>query len=51
MTSEAPTGVEAFNLGTGRGVSVLELIQAFAKASGKSIPFKVVHNAKSLHSI
>jgi len=29
------------NLGTGRGYSVLEMIQAFAKASGKEIPYKI----------
>jgi len=30
------------NLGTGRGVSVLEMIQAFARAAGKSVPYEVV---------
>ena len=35
-------GLEYFNLGTGRGVSVLELIGAFEKASGKKINYKVV---------
>ncbi|GGC99782.1 UDP-glucose 4-epimerase GalE [Vreelandella lutescens] len=32
----------SFNLGTGKGVSVLELVKAFEKASGKSIPFDIV---------
>lgn len=32
-------GIEIFNLGTGKGVSVLELITAFGKASGKNIPY------------
>jgi len=32
----------AFNLGTGRGVSVLEMIAAAEKASGKTIPYKFV---------
>lgn len=32
---------EAFNLGTGRGVSVLEMVDAFKRASGKEIPYKV----------
>ena len=32
------TGCEAFNLGTGRGVSVLEMVAAFAAASGRAIP-------------
>lgn len=35
------TGVEAINLGTGRGTSVLELIRAFEKASGQTIPYTV----------
>ncbi|XP_042857841.1 UDP-glucose 4-epimerase-like isoform X2 [Penaeus japonicus] len=35
-------GAQAYNLGTGKGVSVLEMIQAFSKASGKEIPYKVV---------
>lgn len=30
------------NLGTGRGVSVLELVQAFARASGREIPYDIV---------
>lgn len=36
------TGAEAFNLGTGKGYSVLELVAAFEKASGKKIPYKIV---------
>jgi len=30
------------NLGTGRGYSVLEMIGAFAKASGREVPYKIV---------
>lgn len=30
------------NLGTGQGYSVLEMIQAFEKASGKPVPFRIV---------
>ena len=30
------------NLGTGRGYSVLEMVRAFAKASGRQIPYRVV---------
>lgn len=37
------TGVEAFNLGTGRGYSVLDIVQAFEKESGKSVPYKVTN--------
>ncbi len=32
------TGCEAFNLGTGQGYSVLELVRAFEHASGRKIP-------------
>jgi len=35
-------GVEAYNLCTGKGVSVLELIAAFGKAAGKDIPYTIV---------
>jgi UDP-glucose 4-epimerase len=31
-----------FNLGTGSGVSVLEMVKAFEKASGRSVPYRVV---------
>ena len=33
---------EAYNLGTGQGVSVLELIKAFEEASGRTIAYRVV---------
>ena len=32
---------EVFNVGTGRGSSVLEVIQAFEKATGKSLNYKI----------
>lgn len=35
-------GVVTYNLGTGRGYSVLEMIAAFEKACGKKIPHKIV---------
>jgi len=35
-------GVKLYNLGTGRGTSVLELIAAFSKAAGKNIPYQIV---------
>ncbi|WP_010200034.1 UDP-glucose 4-epimerase GalE [Bacillus sp. m3-13] len=35
-------GVEAYNLGTGTGYSVLQMVQAFEKASEKEVPYKVV---------
>ena len=34
--------VEVFNLGTGRGVSVLEIIRGFEKATGVKIPYSIV---------
>jgi len=37
----ASKGIDAYNLGTGRGYSVLEMIRAFEKASGVSIPYRV----------
>ena len=38
--SENP-GIVTYNLGTGKGYSVLELVNAFSKASGKEIPYKI----------
>jgi UDP-glucose 4-epimerase len=35
-------GVEAYNLGTGTGYSVLQLVSAFEKASGNKVPYKIV---------
>ena len=34
--------LEIFNLGTGTGSSVLEVIHAFEKASGQKLPYKIV---------
>ena len=34
--------VETFNLGTGTGSSVLEVIKAFEKVSGQKLPYKIV---------
>lgn len=36
------TGIDAYNLGTGAGFSVLEIIAAFEKASGKKVPYQLV---------
>lgn len=35
-------GLRAFNLGTGAGVSVLELLATFQQVSGRSIPYEVI---------
>ncbi|UUC93226.1 MULTISPECIES: UDP-glucose 4-epimerase GalE [Comamonas] len=34
-------GVIAFNLGTGKGLSVLDVLHAFEKACGKAIPYSI----------
>jgi UDP-glucose 4-epimerase len=36
------SGLLTVNLGAGRGYSVLELVQAFEAATGKSVPYKIV---------
>ena len=35
------TGVEVFNLGTGTGYSVLDMVHAFSRACGKDIPYRI----------
>jgi UDP-glucose 4-epimerase len=35
-------GVAVYNLGTGRGYSVLEMVRAFEQASGRAVPYRVV---------
>ncbi len=35
-------GLHRWNLGTGRGYSVLEVVHAFEKASGRPIPYEIV---------
>ncbi|GAB6029197.1 hypothetical protein CHUAL_004970 [Chamberlinius hualienensis] len=35
-------GFKVYNLGTGKGYSVLEVIQAFEKASGQKVPYEIV---------
>ncbi|MDR2358201.1 MAG: UDP-glucose 4-epimerase GalE [Prevotellaceae bacterium] len=35
------TAMEAFNIGTGKGLSVLELIAAFQKATGIKLPYRI----------
>lgn len=42
LQTHAPKpGVHIFNLGTGRGSSVLEMIKAFEQASGLEIPYQI----------
>ena len=39
----AEQGVLTYNLGTGTGYSVLEIVAAFEKASGRSVPYAIAH--------
>jgi len=38
----SPGNCEAYNLGTGKGYSVLEVVKAFQEASGQNIPYEIV---------
>jgi UDP-glucose 4-epimerase len=42
LENKSEDNLEIFNLGTGRGVSVLELINAFEKSTGVKVPYKIV---------
>ena len=42
MLEKDGNNLEIYNLGTGRGLSVMELITAFEKATGVKVPYKVV---------
>lgn len=35
------TGLYIYNLGTGKGYSVLEIVKAFEKATGQKVPYKI----------
>lgn len=39
---ESKMGAHVWNLGTGRGYSVLELVQVFESESGQSVPYRLV---------
>lgn len=41
LSREQTTGVHVLNLGSGEGVSVLEAIQAFEKASGRKLNYEI----------
>ncbi|MBD5283737.1 MAG: UDP-glucose 4-epimerase GalE [Bacteroides sp.] len=41
LDGEDKDKLEIFNLGTGRGLSVLELIAAFERATGVKVPYKI----------
>merc|ERR1711937_294986 len=40
-SGEERVGCKAVNLGTGHGISVLDLVEGMAKATGKTIPYKI----------
>ena len=40
---EQQSGLHVFNLGTGKGSSVLEMVKSFEEVTGKSIPLKVTN--------
>lgn len=42
LNKQNAENVETFNLGTGTGSSVLEVIQAFEKVSGQKLPYQIV---------
>ncbi|MBQ0921627.1 UDP-glucose 4-epimerase GalE [Hydrogenophaga aromaticivorans] len=39
---ESTNGVKTWNLGTGTGYTVLEVIKAFERASGRQVPYRIV---------
>jgi len=41
LKGEGKSPYEVFNLGTGSGLSVLEIVQAFEKATGQTVPCKI----------
>lgn len=41
LEDKSPEKIEIFNLGTGNGVSVLELINSFERATGVKVPHKI----------
>ena len=42
LNGASNNNLEVFNLGTGNGVSVLELIHTFERATGVKVPYKIV---------
>ncbi|MCB0430138.1 MAG: UDP-glucose 4-epimerase GalE [Flavobacteriales bacterium] len=42
QSRDASLGFEAINIGTGRGYSVLEVVAAFEKATGKKVNYQIV---------
>lgn len=42
LENKSKSNVETFNLGTGRGLSVLELVNTFQKVNGVKVPYRIV---------
>ena len=42
LSSEGIKGVQAYNLGTGNGISVLEMVNAFVQTNGVEVPYQLV---------
>jgi len=42
LSGKADEQVEVFNLGTGRGLSVLEIVRTFMEVTGVNLPFQIV---------
>lgn len=42
LSEQGIKGVQAYNLGTGNGISVLEMVKAFAKVNNVEVPYKLV---------
>jgi UDP-glucose 4-epimerase len=42
LSAEGIDGVQAYNLGTGNGISVLEMVKAFAAVNSVGVPYKLV---------
>lgn len=42
LTAQPQGGCHTFNLGTGQGYSVLEMVRAFEHASGQQVPYQIV---------
>ena len=41
LAKEPKPGLKIYNLGTGNGYSVLQIVKAFEKASGQKVPYKI----------
>ena len=42
LEKKSKSNVETFNLGTGRGLSVLEILNTFEKVNGVKVPYRIV---------